>query len=123
MTPKTKGVITLDKKAITVEIGIEEYLKLQDLRVESLKTGRFVSVGCVMRDALKHYLQEVDLREKYLQQAEDNKKDSRGGNHNHPPHTSHLHNTTGYNTIRGDTHKGGDVQSTKGGELQSTQRR
>lgn len=76
----------MDKKAITVEIGIEEYLKLQDLRVESLKTGRFVSVGCVMRDALKHYLQEVDLREKYLQQAEDNKKDSRGGNHNHPPH-------------------------------------
>jgi len=108
----------LDKKAITVEIGIEEYLKLQDLRVESLKTGRFVSVGCVMRDALKHYLQEVDLREKYLQQAEDNKKDSRGGNHNHPPHkTSHLHNTT---TNSGDTHKGGDVQSTKGGELQST---
>jgi len=107
----------LDKKAITVEIGIEEYLKLQDLRVESLKTGRFVSVGCVMRDALKHYLQEVDLREKYLQQAEDNKKDSRGGNHNHPPHkTSHLHNTTGYDT----TTNSGDMQSTKGGELRST---
>jgi len=71
------------------------------------------------------WIVEYLLRE-YLR----SKKDSRGGNHNHPPHKTHLHNTTGYDTIRGDTttnsgdtHKGGDVQSTKGGELQSTQRR
>lgn len=65
----------LNKRIITAQIGMDEYLKLQDLRVESLKTGRLVSISQVVRDAVKHYLQEVDLREKYLQQAEDNKKE------------------------------------------------
>lgn len=95
-----------DRKALTVEIGLEEYLKLQDLRVESLRKGRFVSVSRVMRDAIKHYLQEVDLRDKYLNQAD---KDTRGGNHNHPPHKSNLN-------ITGDHPRGGDT-TTNGGDM------
>ncbi|WP_321212190.1 ribbon-helix-helix domain-containing protein [Methanothermobacter sp. DP] len=58
------------------------------------------------------WIVEYLLRE-YLR----SKKDSRGGNHNHPPHKTHLQTPQGMTPSEVTTNNNSGVNTHKGGEL------
>lgn len=57
----------IDKpRAVTLLVSEWEYRLLQEIRFESAVQGNPISMSRILRDAIKHYIKNVDLEEKYL---------------------------------------------------------